>query len=267
MADKIAIVGAGAMGGAMVRGLIARGAARPQDIIVNEPDRERRDALASEHGVTAGAGLPDGVRGARAVVLAVKPQAFASLAGDLCDGLAPEQLVLSIMAGVRLATLTDGLGTGRVVRAMPNMPAQVGRGVAVWMGGSGTNGADRALAARLLGALGTEIEVAAEDAIDAATAVHGSGPAYVFLVAEAWLEAAQDLRLDHTTAETLVRETLAGSVKLWEASGQDPATLRAAVTSPGGTTEAAIQALEARGLREAFKAALQAAYQRSQELG
>ena len=89
----------------------------------------------------------------------------------------------------------------------------------------------------------------------------------MFLVAEAWLEAAQDLGLDHTTAETLVRETLAGSVKLWEASGQDPATLRAAVTSPGGTTEAAIQALEARGLREAFKAALQAAYQRSQELG
>ena len=137
----------------------------------------------------------------------------------------------------------------------------------VWMAGRGVDDADRRRARQILGSFGAEIEVHAEDLLDAATAVHGSGPAYVYLVAEAWIDAAVSVGLDREIATTLVRETLIGSAELWNAGDMSAEALRHAVTSPGGTTAAALEVFEERDLRETFLAAVAAAYRRSQELG
>ena len=267
MSERIAVIGAGAMGGAVVSALAASGVVPAASIVVSEIDAARRVAVATANGATAGRGLPHDVTGAQALVLAVKPQSFPAVAEAIRPALDATQLVISIMAGVRLETMESSLGTPRVVRAMPNTPAQVGRGVTVWMAGSGVDADDRRRTQQILGSFGTEIEVHTERTLDAATAVHGSGPAYVFLVAEAWIDAAVSIGLDRQLAATLVRETLAGSAELWTAGDASATALRHAVTSPGGTTAAALDAFEERGLRAAFLAAVAAAYRRSQELG
>ena len=267
MSERVTVIGAGAMGGAVVSALAASGTVPAASIVVSEIDRARREAVVAASGATAGQGLPQDVIGARALVLAVKPQSFATVAEVLRPALTPTQLVLSIMAGVRLETMESALGASRLVRSMPNTPAQIGRGVTVWMAGRGVDDADRRRTQQILGSFGAEIEVDAEDLLDAATAVHGSGPAYVYLVAEAWIDAAVSVGLDRETATTLVRETLIGSAELWNAGDMSADALRHAVTSPGGTTAAALDVFEERDLREAFLAAVNAAYRRSQELG
>ncbi len=267
MSEAIAVVGAGAMGGTVVSALASSSVTPAASIVVSEIDAPRRDAVAAASGTTAGTGLPQDLDGARAVVLAVKPQVFPDVAGAIRPALESGQLVISIMAGVTLESLESELGSTRIVRAMPNMPAQVGRGVTVWMAGSGVDVEDRQLTQQIVGSFGTEIEVESERTIDAATAVHGSGPAYAFLVAEAWIDAAVAIGLDRDLAATLVRETLAGSAELWAASNESATALRHAVTSPGGTTEAALHAIDERGLRAGFMAAISAAFRRSQELG
>ena len=267
MSERVVVIGAGAMGGAVVSALAASGTVPAASIVVSEIDDARREAVAAASGATAGKGLPHDVAGAQVLVLAVKPQSFAAVADVLQPALTPSQLVISIMAGVRLETMESALGASRVVRAMPNTPAQIGRGVTVWMAGRGVEDADRRLTQQILGSFGVEIEVHAEDMLDAATAVHGSGPAYVFLVAEAWIDAAVSVGFDREIATTLVRETLIGSAELWNAGDMSAEALRHAVTSPGGTTAAALDVFEERDLRAAFLAAVDAAYRRSQELG
>ena len=267
MSERVTVIGAGAMGGAVVSALAASGTVPAASIVVSEIDDARREAVVAATGATAGQGLPQDVAGAQVLVLAVKPQSFPSVAEVLRPALAPTQLVISIMAGVRLETMEAALGTSRVVRAMPNTPAQIGRGMTVWMAGGGVDDADRRRTQQILGSFGTEIEVHAELMLDAATAVHGSGPAYVYLVAEAWIDAAVSIGLDRELATTLVRETLVGSVELWNAGNMSAAALRHAVTSPGGTTAAALDVFDERDLRAAFLAAVAAAYRRSQELG
>lgn len=267
MSERVTIIGAGAMGGAVVSALAASGAVPAASIVVSEIDDVRRESVVAANGATAGRGLPHDVAGAQALVLAVKPQSFREVAEVLRPALTPTQLVLSIMAGVRLETMESALGTSRLVRAMPNTPARIGRGMTVWIAGSGVDDADRRRTRRILGSFGAEIEVHAEDLLDAATAVHGSGPAYVYLVAEAWIDAAVAVGLDREIATMLVRETLIGSAELWNAGDMSAEALRHAVTSPGGTTAAALDVFEERDLREAFLAAVNAAYRRSQELG
>lgn len=255
------------MGRAMVRGMLAQDAFDAAGLSVHDIDQARVEAMVAEHGVVAGAEVPDGVRDARVAVMAVKPQSFESLAVGLRDALNEQTLVLSIMAGVRLATLQEQLRTGRVVRAMPNTPAQVGRGASVWIAGPSVEDTDRALAERILGSFGLQREVANEAIVDAATAVHASGPAYFYLVAEAWTDAAVAIGIDRPLAEELVRETMAGSARLWEGSDDSATELRWAVTSPGGTTAAALRVFEERGLRSMFHDAIEAAFRRAQELG
>ena len=267
MSERVTVIGAGAMGGAVVSALAASGTLTAASIVVSEIDDARREAVVAANGATAGRGLPHDVLGAQVLVLAVKPQSFRSVADLLRPALAPTQLVISIMAGVRLETMESALGTSRLVRAMPNTPAQIGRGMTVWMAGSGADDADRRRTGQILGSFGAEIEVHAEDMLDAATAVHGSGPAYVYLVAEAWIDAAVSVGLDREIATTLVRETLIGSAELWNTGDMSAEALRHAVTSPGGTTAAALDVFEERDLRAAFLAAVAAAYRRSQELG
>ena len=267
MSERVTVIGAGAMGGAVVAALAASGTVPAASIVVSEIDDARRESVASANGATAGEGLPEDTANAQALVLAVKPQSFPEVADVLRPALAPSQLVISIMAGVRLETMEAALGTARVVRAMPNTPAQIGRGATVWIAGTGVDDADRRFTRQVLGSFGTEIEVHAEDMLDAATAVHGSGPAYVYLVAEAWIDAAVSVGLDREIATTLVRETLSGSAELWNAGDLSAEALRHAVTSPGGTTAAALDVLEERDLRGSFLAAVAAAYRRSKELG
>ena len=251
------------MGAALVAGLLSSGWATAEELWVVEPVAGRRVELAADHpGLGVGAGVPTDAGGA---VVAVKP-------GDVeaaCRSLAEAGIVrvLSIAAGVPLAKLESSLGPGAaVVRAMPNTPALVGCGAAAIAPGTNASEADLAWAEEILGAVG-KVERVAEPLLDAVTGLSGSGPAYVFLVAEALIEAGVAVGLPRTVSESLTIQTLLGSARLLAETGERPESLRAAVTSPGGTTAAGLAALESRAMRSAFMEAVVAASQRSKELG
>ncbi|MGQ0585762.1 MAG: pyrroline-5-carboxylate reductase [Gammaproteobacteria bacterium] len=266
MSELIAFVGGGQMAGSLVGGLLAAGhpAAR---LRVAEPDAARAAALRREFGVEVRERGADVADGADALVLAVKPQLMREALAGL--GPAATTTVVSIAAGVRIAALRAWLGnsTAPIVRAMPNTPALLRAGVTGLHAPPGTPAASRALAARILGSVGEICWLEEEQLLDAVTALSGSGPAYFFLVAEALREAGAALGLDPKTAALLASRTLAGAGRMADAAGRDVAELRASVTSKGGTTEAAIAALERGGLRALFAGALQAAAARSRELG
>ncbi|MES0279227.1 MAG: pyrroline-5-carboxylate reductase, partial [Dehalococcoidales bacterium] len=181
--------------------------------------------------------------------------------------LKPDQLVLSIIAGKSIASLRQGLKHNAIVRAMPNTPAQIGQGVTVWTATAGVSGQQKEQAAAILRAMGQEIYVADENYLDMATAVSGSGPAYVFLFMEALITAAIDIGLPPDTAKQLVLETVAGSAAFAEKSGKELSELKRMVTSPGGTTAAALEVLDEGRLSELIKKAVAAAHRRAGELG
>lgn len=260
---RLAVLGGGKMGAALVSGLLASGWATAEEILVVEPVAGRRDELAATYpGLGVAAEVPAGAEGA---VVAVKP-------GDVeaaCRALAGAGIgrVLSIAAGVTLARLESWLGEGvAVVRAMPNTPALVGCGAAAIAPGSAATEQDLGWAEEILSAVG-EVERVPEKLLDAVTGLSGSGPAYVFLVAEALIEAGVANGLPRTVSETLTIQTLLGSARLLAESGERPEGLRAAVTSPGGTTAAGLAALEKRAVRAAFMEAVTAATERSRALG
>lgn len=264
---RVAVLGAGVMGEAIATKVLEAGLADRETLTIVEAREARRDEMAARLGVRA-AGAREAVEGAEAAVLAVKPQEFPALAGEIGGAAGPGTVVISIMAGVGLATLRESLKHERVVRAMPNTPAQIGAGVTAWTAAPEVDDATRSRVVRpLLGALGSEHEVPGERYIDMATAVNGSGPAYVFLVIEAMIDAAVQVGLRRDLAEALVKGTVLGSARYVEATGRHPAELRNQVTSPGGTTAAALYELEAAGLRAAFARAVQAAYDRARALG
>ncbi len=263
---RVSILGGGKMGEALLGGLVDAGHA-PDRLCVAEADPERRHALEQAWpGVravpSAAWALPD----ADVVIVAVKPGDVASLLDDAADALRADALVLSIAAGVTIAEL-EARAPGRpVVRAMPNTPALVRQGAAAIAGGTHATEADLDLAERLLGAVGIVVRVP-EHQLDAVTGLSGSGPAYVFLVAEALIEAGVLAGLARADAVALVRQTLLGSATLLASGDSSPEQLRAAVTSPGGTTAAGLRALEAHGVRSALIDAVMAATERSRELG
>lgn len=251
------------MGAALVAGLLSSGWARAGDLVVVEPVAARREELAAAHpGLGVAAEVTAGAEGA---VVAVKPVD----AEAACRALAGAGMlrVLSVAAGVTLARLESWLGAGvAVVRAMPNTPALVGAGAAAIAAGTAAGDDDLAWAEGILGAVG-RVERVPENLLDAVTGLSGSGPAYVFLVAEALIEAGVAAGLPRTVSEALTIQTLLGSARLLAESGERPETLRAAVTSPGGTTAAGLAALEARAVRAAFMEAVSAATERSKALG
>lgn len=259
--SELVVVGGGKMGAALVGGLIEAGWISAPDVTVVEPDGSRRAELVAAHpGLVV---VAEPVGGA-AAVLAVKPQLVAGVARELA-GLGVGR-VLSIAAGVRASTIEAELPPGTpVVRAMPNTPALVGRGASAIAAGAAAGEADLAWAEQVLGAVGTVVRVP-EAQLDAVTGLSGSGPAYVFLVAEALVDAGVLVGLSHQTATDLTIQTLRGAAELL-ASGTPAAELRAAVTSPGGTTAAGLRALEAASVRAAFADAVVAATGRSRELG
>jgi pyrroline-5-carboxylate reductase len=262
-----AFVGGGNMGGALIRGLIARGLA-PEKISVGEALAERRVRLANEFGVRATADNREAIRGADIVVLAVKPQDMAATVQSFADVFRQRApLVLSIAAGIRIADIAAWCGSGvTVVRAMPNRPAFNGAGATALYAPEGLSAAHRALAEQVLGAAGTTVWVRDEHSLDVVTALSGSGPAYFFLLAELMTDAAVELGLERDSARELAIQTLFGSGRMARDSDGDLARLRAEVTSKGGTTEAAVRTFDAANLRGIVAAALRAATDRAGEL-
>ena len=263
---KLAFIGGGKMAEAIIRGALAGGLAAPGDIAVGEPVASRRDFLAGELGVSATADNPAAAGGADLVTLAVKPQDLGAVMHEL-KGRLDNQAVLSIVAGARMATLFEGLGHRAIVRVMPNTPAQVGCGMTLWVCSLWVTQEQRDLTRALLAAVGEEICVADEKYMDMATALSASGPAYVFLLIEAMIDAGVYVGMPRDMARTLALQTVLGSVRLAMETGGHPAELKDMVVSPGGTTAEALRALEERGVPAAIVAAVDAAYQKSVRLG
>lgn len=259
--NALAIIGGGNMGTALAQGLLDAGVVAAADLIIVEVNADRRQRLEE---LLPGVAIVDSIRPCGAAVIAVKPpDAAAASATAVAAG---ARRIVSIAAGVTVAVLEEACGSGiAVIRSMPNTPALVGEGVTAIAAGSSATDADLTWAETVLGAVGL-VERVPETQIDAITGVTGSGPAYLFLVAEALIDAAEAVGLDRSQADVLVRQLFVGSAALL-ARGDDPAQLRASVTSPGGTTAAGIAALEAASVRQAFRAAVEAATARSRELG
>jgi len=263
----IATVGSGVMAEAIIAGLLRGNLVTPEQIVASHPRADRREALARTHGVRTIDGNVAAVDGADVVILAIKPQMLARVGREIRGGLKPGQLVLSILAGATTRALAGHLGHRELVRSMPNTPAQLGRGMTVWYATPETSASQREQAATLLGALGAQIEVDDEKMVAMATAVSGTGPTYVFLVMEALIDAAVHLGFPRHIAHDLVIETLEGSTLFAKQSGMHPAELRNMVTSPGGTSAAALHELESGRLRTVLSEAVWAAFRRTVELG
>jgi pyrroline-5-carboxylate reductase len=264
---KVGIVGAGVMAEAIIAGLLADRAVQSGTLVASHPRRDRREALAERHGIRPVARNRDALDGADVVVLAVKPQMLGRVMRELRGGLDAGQVVVSIVAGATLRTLVDGLQHAAVVRAMPNTPSQIRRGISVWSASDACNARQRDLARSVLRALGDEREVADETFVAMATALSGTGPTYLFSVMEALIDAGVHLGFPRDLAHDLVVETLIGSAEFARRSEMHPAQLRNAVTSPGGTSAAAIYELEKGRIRTVFSDAVWAAYRRTLELG
>jgi pyrroline-5-carboxylate reductase len=264
---RVAIVGAGVMAEAMIAGLLADRAVRPSNLVASHPRRDRRTALAERHGISMVSRNRDALAGAEIVVLAVKPQMLAPVMREVGPALADDQVVLSIVAGAPLSALTSGLGHAAVVRAMPNTPAQIRRGITVWTASPACTASQRDLARAVLRALGAETEVADESFVAMATALSGTGPTYLFAVMEALIDAGVHLGFPRELAHDLVVATLIGSAEFAARSELHPAQLRNLVTSPGGTSAAAIYELEKGRIRTVLSDAVWAAYRRTLELG
>ncbi len=263
----IATVGSGVMAEAMIAGLLRDGLVTPDRLVASHPRAERRESLEREYGIRTVAGNADAVREADVIVLGIKPQMLERVGRDIGPHLRRGQLVLSVLAGATTAALTGILGHDQVVRSMPNTAARLGKGVTVWYATPETTEQQRAQAAALLGALGYQLEVDDEKMVAMATAVSGTGPTYVFLVMEALIDAAVHLGFPRHIAHDLVIETLEGSTLFAKQSGMHPAELRNMVTSPGGTSAAALHELESGRLRTVLSEAVWAAFRRTVELG
>ncbi|MFN7087536.1 MAG: pyrroline-5-carboxylate reductase [Burkholderiales bacterium] len=263
---NIAFIGGGNMASAIIGGLLQKGW-RADAIRVAEIDPAARARLERDLGVAAFADAGAALAGSQCLVLAVKPQQLREAARTLRGALA-SQLIITIAAGIRSSDLSRWLGNyPRIVRAMPNTPALVLAGVSGLYAMPAVSAADRAQAEQIMGAVGATLWLESEDQMDAITAVSGSGPAYVFYFIEALQQAAAELGFPPATARKLALDTFAGAVKLAAASGEDAATLRARVTSKGGTTERALALLETENTRQIIVRAVRAAAQRSRELG
>jgi len=264
----IAFIGAGNMARGIIGGLVDQGW-DPQRIRAGDPVAEALDRLRAEFGVTTRAANSEVVEGADVVVLAVKPRAMSAVTADIREAVRRAgALVISIAAGITIESLERGLGADvAIVRCMPNTPALLRQGATAFYANAATDTARREQAESILGAVGTVRRVAEESMLDAVTALSGSGPAYFFLFMEAMVAAGEALGLDRDTSRELTIQTGVGSARMAAGSDADLVELRRRVTSPGGTTERAIESFEQSGLRDAVEAAMRAAAERAEELG
>jgi len=263
----IAFIGGGTMGTAMIKGILAQELTKPDQIRVSDPWPPRQEYLRETFGVHATADNLEAIQGANIIVLSVKPQVLSRIGHQLHGNIRPSTLVLSILAGSPVSVLRRALGHDRIVRAMPNTPGQLGKGITVWTSTPAVTAQQKAYAEAVLGALGEQLFMEEEGYLDMATALSGSGPGFMFLFIEALIDAGVHMGFSRRDAQKLVIETLEGSVALFKAGGDHPAELKNQVTSPGGTTAAGLYELEKGGLRTVLSRAIFAAYRRSQELG
>ena len=265
MQQRIAFIGGGNMASAIIGGLLKQGWPGSH-IDVVEPYDEARAKLGSQFGISAQAQADSFLTRAELVVWAVKPQTFKDATAQT-QAHTHAALHLSVAAGIRSDTIAQWLGSERVVRCMPNTPALIGKGITALFARAAVNDTDKALINQVLGSTGERMWVDAEDHIDAVTALSGSGPAYMFYFMEAMREAGTGMGLNPAQAYQLAVATFIGAGELAKASPESPETLRQRVTSKGGTTYAALTAMEADGIKPAFIAAMRAAQQRAKELG
>jgi len=265
MQQGIAFIGGGNMASAIIGGLLKQGWP-VSHINVVEPFDEARAKLSSEFGISAQAQAGSFLTRADLVVWAVKPQTFRDAAAQT-QAHTHAALHLSVAAGIRSDTIAQWLGSERVVRAMPNTPALIGKGITALFARAAVHDTDKALVNQVLGSTGELMWVDAEDHIDAVTALSGSGPAYMFYFMEAMREAGTAMGLDPAQAYRLAISTFIGAGELAKASPESPETLRQRVTSKGGTTFAALTSMESDGVKASFIAAMRAAQQRAKELG
>ncbi len=263
----IAFIGSGTMGEAMIRGLIAQAVLTPDQIIAAGPRPERGEELRARHGVRVTTDNAAAAEEGQIVVLSCKPQVLTRVLAEVRGHLRRQDLLLSIVAGAPIRKLADGTAHAAVVRAMPNTPAQIGQGISVWTATREVNETQRNQAQTILRSFGQEIYVNEEDYLDMATALSGTGPAYVFIFMEALIDAGVHLGFPRRIATQLVFQTLRGSVEFAAQSERHVAELRNQVTSPGGTTAEALYHMEKGGLRTVLSRGIWAAYQRSISLG
>lgn len=263
----VSFIGSGVMGEAMIKGLLHQQLLPAQQIIAADPHEDRGRQLQERYGLRFTSHNTEAVEPADILVLSVKPQVMARALSDLRGRLKPGALVISIMAGVKTRAISDVIGTDLVVRSMPNTPGQIGEGITVWTATEDVSGEQRARATAILGSMGETLYVEDEKFLDMATALNGSGPAYIFLFMEALIDAGVHLGFSRADSERLVMHTMLGSVKYAMDSKLHPAQLRNQVTSPGGTSAAALYELEKGGLRTVVSDAVWAAYKRSAALG
>lgn len=266
-AKTIALIGPGAMAEAIIGGLLRKQITTPDHILAAGPRAERTEELHARYGIQPFTDNRAAASQADVIILSIKPQRLSKVLPGLAGAIPPNALVLSIIAGATLQTLADGLKHAFVVRSMPNTPAQIGEGITVWTAAPSVSQEQRDLACQILGALGQEVFVEEESYLDMATALSGTGPAYVFLFIEAMIDAGVHMGLPRRIAEQLAQQTILGSVSYLQKNKIHPAQMRNQVTSPGGTTAAALYYLEKAGFRTALSRAIWAAYERSLELG
>jgi len=263
---KITFIGPGVMAEAMIAGLLRKKLAQPENIIVSGPREERSEQLHKKYGIKTSTDNTSAASQADVVVLSVKPQRLSEVMKGL-KGIRPDALILSIIAGANIKKISTGLKHKAIVRSMPNTPGQIGEGITVWASSKEVTEEQQETARAILGALGDEVFVEDESYLDMATALSGSGPAYVFLFTEALIDAGVHMGFPRRISEQLVLKTIKGSVAFYHQAERHPATLRNQVTSPGGTSAEALYYLEKAGFRTAISRAVWAAYQRSLELG
>ena len=265
--NRIAFIGSGIMAQAMISGLLRQEVTSADCIVASGPRVERGDYLSEKYDVGVTTDNREALKEAGIIVLSVKPQMLACVISDLRGLIPPPALVLSIVAGAKIADIEKGLEHKAIVRSMPNTPAQIGEGITVWTASEAVSEEQLENARAILTALGEEIYVDDEDYLDMATALSGTGPSYVFLFMEAMVDAGVHLGFPRYIAEKLVVQTLRGSVEYVRQTPSHLARLRNQVTSPGGTSAEALYFLERAGFRTALSRAIWAAYQRSLTLG
>lgn len=267
MLATIAVIGCGTMGEALVKGLLRENVIDAQHIIGTDPRAERGAEMEKRYNIRTTTDNIEAAEQATLIFLSIKPQVMPRVLAELRAHVGDDALVFSIAAGVTIETIRQGLGTNAIVRAMPNTPAQIGQGITMWTDTEAVTERQREYAQGILKALGESIYVTDEKELDMATALSGTGPAYVFLFMEAMIDAGVHLGFSRRIAEQLVNQTVIGSALYAKEGGLHKATLRNQVTSPGGTTAEALYQLEKGGFRTVLSRAIWAAYVRTTQLG
>ena len=264
--QRFAFIGSGVMAESIIGGMLAQKLVPAERIFASHPRHKRAEELAQTYGIHATTGNCEAAQNADIVVLCIKPQRLGAVFAELGGMLHAEQLVVSIIAGASVETLVEKLQHAAVVRVMPNTPAQISQGMSVWTSTPAVDEPQRERVRAMLSALGEELWFPEERFVDMATAISGTGPAYVFLVMEAMIDAAVHLGFSRGDARELVTQTLLGSILFARSSHKHPAELRNMVTSPNGTSAEALYQLEKGGLRTIMSKAIYAAYQKTSVL-